>query len=159
VFPETWFNFEIDALYLTIEYDPDPDFLNPCLVREGFITGMNKVRNLAIFGENEMCRKYCFSDGYEKWVGDMLYFFKNVHNLTFVYDHHRHENKGGDIASLGFEDLKESSGYYFEDDPAFIYHPAVNHILFAPDQDDWSNWHPVDKLALKSYQYDELRLG
>jgi hypothetical protein len=77
-FPETWFDFERDILYLDWDvYDQRPikpeDFpsLNAC-----------KVRNLATF-DNDVLDELHYDD-YESWLCEILNVFTNVKQLTIV---------------------------------------------------------------------------
>jgi hypothetical protein len=77
VFPDTWFDFERDILYL------DWDIYDEPLMKPGDFLSLNacKVRNLATFDDVFDDHHY---DDYESWLCEILNVFTNVKQLTTV---------------------------------------------------------------------------
>jgi hypothetical protein len=76
-FPDTWFDFERDILYLDWDvYDEPP-------MKPGDFLSLNacKVRNLAMFDHDVFYKHY---DDYEFWLCEVLNVFTNVKQLTIV---------------------------------------------------------------------------
>jgi hypothetical protein len=77
-FPDTWFDFERDILYL------DWDIYNEPLMKPGDFVSLNacKVRNLATF-DTDVFYEHHYDD-YESWLCEILNVFTNVKQLMIV---------------------------------------------------------------------------
>jgi hypothetical protein len=77
-FPDTWFDFERDILYL------DWDVYNEPPMKPGDFLSLNacKVRNIATFN-NDVLYEHHYDD-YESWLCEILNVFTNLKQLTII---------------------------------------------------------------------------
>jgi hypothetical protein len=105
-FPTTWFNFELDTLYLDWGYhlNSNGDVIFKFFL-EDFGEDVKKVQNLAIHSG-----EYPAGILASEWINAVLGYFGNVRNLTMVSPQYE-DDDGADLVFLEWSDVIDTPAY------------------------------------------------
>lgn len=104
--PTTWFNFELDTLYLDWGYhlNSDGDVIFKFFPEE-FGEDVKKVQNLAIHSGEYPAGRLA-----SEWINAVLSYFGNVRNLTMVSPQHE-DDDCADLVFLEWSDVIDTPAY------------------------------------------------
>jgi 2EXR family len=113
--PETWFNFELDTLYLDwgFSYDEDdPDEIGLFFDPEDLGADIKKVQNLALYSRGNP-----YDEPDDEFLSQILSDFGNVRNLTMVPPRYK-SDETANLVFLEFSEVVEHQQYYrYEGEP------------------------------------------
>jgi len=164
-FPDTWFNFETDILYLDYAYkkqqSPKEDF-DLCELS----TDIERVQNLALYYHPPSSRPYRRRLTHlnplsretltPKDVASVLDHLKRVQNLYMVARSHKLEERAADLCFLDIGDVAENHSYRNYEDQDGYHYLAYDEFSDSISRIDYLDW-VAPKSAFDSRALDTLR--